>query len=1123
MPNTQREGFKLRAPPTPKPTNPVIRKFSSIPYHSPLPFPPSLIRWLCLFLIFNTTTPLSSLAHPQPKTQLQPHQHQYLDSPVIAETYTGANATETNSTGETVFECDTTAITIEKMSIPGLNEDDKKFIDRIQSSIQTVMTWEKDIELIKACREEIPWEMLADPNGPYSDPVNDNNLQGNLLFLQRLCRWFKSYMTWVNAPPCQVCGHEELEFKVVRGPETDEEKEGGAKRVEVYYCPRCDANTTTFPRYNSPKKLLETKKGRCGEYSNLFGLFCRSTGLETRLVLDLSDHLWTEVYIGEQDSWVMADGCEGVIAEPSMYEHGWGKKELCYMVGIAQDHILDVTPRYTRAFLSEEFQNRRRIHTSSEDISRQIFQHLNQTMLQSQPKFRQKALEMQNQVEQAELQLLQQATRWTEQEIYGRGRISGSLEWKQARHEDGKKANGDSNTDQINEDAVKEHVAGFQIQSFYPPILDEKLSLAVKPNPLNRHDAIVVANTPCAIGEEETISVVVVDESYLGCILQSRSFRNWEDAQEFVNHIPPHRIVLCHGKCPNASRLQESRESGTDETRDKTSGPIDMARLGGWKGENVLDRGVVYVGQVDAHPDWSFCTTIDDCPKGGHEVVLQSIKDLNEGNLKSFLKTESKTAPRRVSGRLPDSIMPLKTQLMASGEQKKMAYESFPLRNRYSGYTTKPNAPVYLLGSKAYPFQRLSPLSVDKSNDDVWSTFHYLPSPLVPELDKEAPGSGAKATLPSFDVPLDLSFFQSSVGAQLLANDNTRLTLSDALQNSRLIAFYFSAHWCGPCRSFTPMLAEMYEHLKEVRPTHGLEIVFVSSDRDPNSFQQYFSTMPWKAIPFDSLPFVKQSLNATYGVQGIPSLVVLDAVSGRVVVSPNESRQAVATACQRGEEGIERMMESWLERVPPETAELLSMLQLSCEEDMLNKRQDDVGGTEYLASAENLKPKPFDPASRIKEIFETYTAEGMDPTQAAAKAIGSVAEEQKKEKNGLDAGPLYGRAIQIGPHSPGNKLDQAFSTLRYQNSQPVATEALSTALKYVRNASKEPWTPKFRTFKLSNKIADAITRAEGAIEVLEGLGFDIFGTRQDFKATIPAATDLGAMESKLTDLLNSLD
>jgi hypothetical protein len=50
------------------------------------------------------------------------------------------------------------------------------------------------------------------------------------------------------------------------------------------------------------------------------------------------------------------------------------------------------------------------------------------------------------------------------------------------------------------------------------------------------------------------------------------------------------------------------------------------------------------------------------------------------------------------------------------------------------------------------------------------------------------------------------------------------------------------------------MLAKMDEHLKEdVRPMYGLEIVFVSGDRDANSFQQYFGSMPWQAIPYDHL------------------------------------------------------------------------------------------------------------------------------------------------------------------------------------------------------------------------------------------------------------------------------
>jgi hypothetical protein len=39
-------------------------------------------------------------------------------------------------------------------------------------------------------------------------------------------------MNWVNTPPCAVCGCKECEMKTVRGPETPEEKDGQAKRVE---------------------------------------------------------------------------------------------------------------------------------------------------------------------------------------------------------------------------------------------------------------------------------------------------------------------------------------------------------------------------------------------------------------------------------------------------------------------------------------------------------------------------------------------------------------------------------------------------------------------------------------------------------------------------------------------------------------------------------------------------------------------------------------------------------------------------------------------------------------------------------------------------------------------------
>lgn len=48
------------------------------------------------------------------------------------------------------------------------------------------------------------------------------------------------------------------------------------------------------------------------------------------------------------------------------------------------------------------------------------------------------------------------------------------------------------------------------------------------------------------------------------------------------------------------------------------------------------------------------------------------------------------------------------------------------------------------------------------------------------------------------------------------------------------------------------MLSEMYIQLKNVFPEYGLEVVFVSSDRDSISFQNYFKEMPWFAVPYEN-------------------------------------------------------------------------------------------------------------------------------------------------------------------------------------------------------------------------------------------------------------------------------
>lgn len=64
--------------------------------------------------------------------------------------------------------------------------------------------------------------------------------------------------------------------------------------LKVYVCNNCRTNVP-FPRYNDVAKLLETRRGRCGEWANCFTFLCRVLGWDARFVFDETDHVWTEV------------------------------------------------------------------------------------------------------------------------------------------------------------------------------------------------------------------------------------------------------------------------------------------------------------------------------------------------------------------------------------------------------------------------------------------------------------------------------------------------------------------------------------------------------------------------------------------------------------------------------------------------------------------------------------------------------------------------------------------------------------------------------------------------------------------------------------------------------------
>jgi len=617
------------------------------------------------------------------------------------------------------------------------------FSRRIQGALKTVQAWE-DESLLTKCRESIDWVKVAsckqDSDAQYSIPLQR---------VQRLVRYFQDSMMWVNTPDCEQCQSKNTTHQETRNAETDAERQGQASRVEVYTCNDCGA-TVTFPRYNHPATLLQTRRGRCGEYANLMGLTARAVGLRVRYCLDWTDHVWIEVAIG--DEWIMVDGCEGVIARPGMYEAGWNKK-LSYVIAVATHHMVDVTANYTRRYRSDEMVARRRAITDSEQESEAIIREINAQLQSKMSEKDRAAAQVLLDKERQRLQMLQQCTEW--ENSSGGGRISGSTAWKTLRGEMGN-------------DESKEKVqptTALSLEQFLPSN-DNGWSIAIHPVPSTTHSAICLSGTPCALKRENKgLSIVVVDES-THCLLQSRCFHNWKAVSDFIQTLPDQRIVALHGCIDDAADSKQVIEQLPG---------LELPEAG----------GVAMITQPHCKPQWMVCESLQSISDPVHLVGSSTGPPAA-----TKLRTHKGMSPPCISRRLPETIMPYQTQLLSNHEQKRAAFLNFQSENATgcTGYVTKPGVPVYLLDNSSFPLEPCS---------DEWVTFLVLPETLVADNDEgivEQPPTSSRKT--NFEVPLDTHTFQSKLGTNLLSKSGPQ-RLEDSLRNSRLIGFYFSAHWCG--------------------------------------------------------------------------------------------------------------------------------------------------------------------------------------------------------------------------------------------------------------------------------------------------------------------------------------
>lgn len=121
----------------------------------------------------------------------------------------------------------------------------------------------------------------------------------------------------------------------------------------------------------------------------------------------------------------------------------------------------------------------------------------------------------------------------------------------------------------------------------------------------------------------------------------------------------------------------------------------------------------------------------------------------------------------------------------------------------------------------------------------------------------------------------------SKLASLPLVNDD--LTPSTDPITTPLILLYFSASWCPPCQQFSPILSKFIkQHVGDVT------CIYVSADRNQYDMQDYISGKGWKSVSWDTSK-ERDGLFSEYGVYSIPTLLVMDAKSGKVITTWGKS------------------------------------------------------------------------------------------------------------------------------------------------------------------------------------------------------------------------------------------
>ena len=134
-----------------------------------------------------------------------------------------------------------------------------------------------------------------------------------------------------------------------------------------------------------------------------------------------------------------------------------------------------------------------------------------------------------------------------------------------------------------------------------------------------------------------------------------------------------------------------------------------------------------------------------------------------------------------------------------------------------------------------------------------------------------------------------------------LAANTTGSDLFASHQGTPLVAIYFGAQWCPPCRSFSPQLSAFAKE----NATH-ISVIFCSADHSVEKAQQFAKGKFFYMVPFQDT--ARTALLRHFNIKSFPTLIVLDTRTDLKVVT-RWGRLAIQSESAPG-----ALVERWLSK-----------------------------------------------------------------------------------------------------------------------------------------------------------------------------------------------------------------